>query len=79
VAWLASKLSNLKASIRVDYPHFNHWDFLWSVNVNELLYNHLIKLLPPPYYLMPHEDLAKKNQATNRRIKTQLPAPSIGG
>lgn len=50
VAWLASKLPNLQASIRVDYPYFNHWDFLWSVNINELLYNRLVALLPPPYY-----------------------------
>lgn len=51
VAWLASKLPNLKASIRVDYPYFNHWDFLWSTNVNELLYDRIIPLLPDPYLL----------------------------
>jgi len=49
VAWLASKLPNLKASIRVDYPYFNHWDFLWSTNVNELLYDRIMPLLPDPY------------------------------
>ena len=49
MAWLASKLPNLKASIRVDYPHFNHWDFLWSTNVNELLYDRIMPLLPDPY------------------------------
>jgi hypothetical protein len=56
VAWLASKLPNLKASIRVDYPYFNHWDFLWSVNVNELLYNRVLSLLPSPYYAVPNSD-----------------------
>ena len=50
---MASKLPNLQASIRVDYPYFNHWDFLWSVNINELLYNRLVALLPPPYYPTP--------------------------
>ncbi|KAK4007766.1 gastric triacylglycerol lipase [Daphnia magna] len=58
VAWLASKLPNLKASIRVDYPLFNHWDFLWSVNVNELLYNRLLTLLPPPYYTETSHNIA---------------------
>ena len=49
VAWLATKLPNLHKSIRVQYDQFNHWDFLWSTNINELLYNQVLALLPKPY------------------------------
>nr|QJE50404.1 lipase 3 [Diaphanosoma celebensis] len=49
VAWLASKLPNLRASIRVNYDSFNHWDFLWSTNINPLLNDRILPLLPPPF------------------------------
>ena len=78
VAWLASKLPNLKASIRVDYPLFNHWDFLWSVNVNELLYNRLVSLLPAPFYVLPKDPLKTPTVKTpivaNRKPETTTPS-----
>jgi len=49
VAWLATKLGNLQASIPVADPNFNHWDFLWSKNVRKLLYDRVISLLPHPF------------------------------
>lgn len=69
VAWLASKLPNLKASIRVDYPYFNHWDFLWSVNVNELLYNRVLTLLPSPYYTVLPSDNVVPLSNTSRTAR----------
>ena len=45
VAWLAKQLGNLRGFYEIDDPLFNHWDFLWSANVNELLNYHLIQLL----------------------------------
>ncbi|KAI9553842.1 hypothetical protein GHT06_019111 [Daphnia sinensis] len=42
--WAASQLGNVKGLFQVDDELFNHWDFLWSINVNELLYDHILPL-----------------------------------
>ncbi|XP_046452950.1 lipase 3-like isoform X1 [Daphnia pulex] len=42
--WAASQLGNVKGLFQIDDDLFNHWDFLWSINVNELLYNHILPL-----------------------------------
>jgi len=46
VAWLGKRLDNLRGFYRVNSTTFNHLDFLWATNVNELLYLPLIDLLP---------------------------------
>jgi len=46
VTWLAKQLVNLKGFYRVDFEQFNHLDFLWALNVNRLLYDRLLDLLP---------------------------------
>lgn len=43
VADLALKLTNLKKDYRVPDPLFNHMDFLWGLNVKNLLYNTMLK------------------------------------
>lgn len=48
VVWLASKLGNLKGSIQVPDPKFNHFDFLIGYNVYRVLYSTIIPLLPDP-------------------------------
>lgn len=42
--WAAGQLGNVRGFYQVDDDQFNHWDFLWSVNVNAVLYDHLIPL-----------------------------------
>lgn len=49
VEWLSKELGNLKSSMRVDWPEFNHLDFLWYKDVDSLLYSRLVELLPPPW------------------------------
>jgi len=49
VAWLAKRLGNLQGFYRVNLTEFNHLDFLWATNVDQLLYNKLISLLPFSY------------------------------
>lgn len=48
VAWLAGQLGNLKASIEVDDPHWNHGAFIYSIDARRLVYNRLATLLPAP-------------------------------
>lgn len=48
VAWLASQLGNCVASIRVEDPRFNHFDFLIGRNVYHVLYRRILALLPSP-------------------------------
>jgi hypothetical protein len=49
VTWLAKRLTNLQGFYRVNMTAFNHLDFLWATNVDQLLYYHLIQLLPYSY------------------------------
>ena len=42
--WAAGQLGNVQGFYQVDDELFNHWDFLWSINVNELLYDHILPL-----------------------------------
>lgn len=49
VAWLAKRLGNLQGFYRVNLTEFNHLDFLWATNVDQLLYNQLLALLPFSY------------------------------
>ena len=46
IYWLAGQLGNLKGFYRISDPLFNHWDFLWSIRVNEYLNDHVIAHLP---------------------------------
>jgi len=46
VAWLAKRLDNLRGFYRVNSSTFNHLDFLWATNVDEILYVPLFNLLP---------------------------------
>ena len=46
IDWLSRQLGNLQSSVKVDW--FNHLDFLWGVNSNQLLYDPLIAALPLP-------------------------------
>ena len=50
VTWLAKRLANLQGFYRVNMTAFNHLDFLWATNVDQLLYNSLIELLPFSYW-----------------------------
>ena len=45
VAWIASRLGNLKESICVDDPEFTHGDLIWSQQVDRLLYDPIVQLL----------------------------------
>ena len=47
--WLAGQLPNLQASLRVPYSMFNHFDFIWALDVAQLLYDPMLSLLPPAY------------------------------
>lgn len=49
VTWLAKRLANLQGFYRVNMTAFNHLDFLWATNVDQLLYNSVIQLLPYNY------------------------------
>ena len=49
VTWLAKRLGNLQGFYRVNFSEFNHLDFLWATNVDELLYYPLLQLLPTDY------------------------------
>lgn len=42
---LIRHLPNVKAAVRVCYPLFNHNDFLFGVDVRELVYDKLISIL----------------------------------
>ncbi|XP_057375194.1 gastric triacylglycerol lipase-like [Daphnia carinata] len=46
VAWLASKLGNLKSSTRIEDPEWNHVNFLFSTDAKRLVYDKFIPLLP---------------------------------
>lgn len=46
VAWLAKRLGNLQGFYRVNLTAFNHLDFLWATDVDNLLYNRILQLLP---------------------------------
>ena len=44
-----AKLGNLKGSLRVENPTFNHGDFVWSPRVAEYVHLPVIDLLDPPF------------------------------
>ncbi|XP_057376938.1 gastric triacylglycerol lipase-like [Daphnia carinata] len=44
--WLLPRLGNLKRSVRIE--SYNHADYLWGTDVNEVLHNSLMADLPPP-------------------------------
>lgn len=46
VEWLAGQLGNVRGLIRVDNSHYNHFDFLYATDNNQLVYNQLISYLP---------------------------------
>lgn len=48
IEWLATRLGNLKGSVEVDAPVFSHGDFFMSTQVSKLVYQPLLKMLPPP-------------------------------
>ncbi|KAI9558712.1 hypothetical protein GHT06_015501 [Daphnia sinensis] len=49
IEWLATRLGNLKGSVKVDAPVFSHGDFFMSTQVSKLVYQPLLKMLPPPF------------------------------
>lgn len=51
IDWLSKQLGNLQSSVKIDWPEFNHLDFLWGMNSNRLLYDPLISVLPIPWAL----------------------------
>ena len=46
VRWLSQQLTNLISTVRINWADFNHLDFLWGINTNQLLYRPLLRLLP---------------------------------
>lgn len=48
VKWLANQLPNLQDVILVESDTYNHVNFLWGKNNNQLIYDKLISLLPSP-------------------------------
>ena len=48
IRWLSNQLGNVGSFIRIEWDKFNHLDFLWALRVNELLYDRVLTLLPPP-------------------------------
>jgi len=48
VAWLASRLGNVKTSFRVADATFSHGDFIWSTAANQLVYDHVLALIASP-------------------------------
>ena len=43
VAWLAEGLPNIIEKYRVPLADFNHLDYLWAIDGDTLVYNHLIE------------------------------------
>ncbi|XP_046645920.1 lipase lipl-1-like [Daphnia pulicaria] len=48
IEWLAMRLGNLKGSVEVNAPVFSHGDFFMSTQASKLVYEPLLKMLPPP-------------------------------
>jgi len=44
---IANSLGNLQTYHRVSSPKFNHLDFVFGNNVNEMVYKPMLSLLPP--------------------------------
>lgn len=42
---LHHRLPNVVGKFKVNYPEFNHLDFVWGINAGELLYNKMLKLM----------------------------------
>lgn len=42
---LQQRLPNVVGKIVVEYPEFNHVDFVWGINARELLYRRVLKLM----------------------------------
>lgn len=42
---LASALPNVVGPSRIPHQSFNHLDFLWGIDVRQLLYNDILKML----------------------------------
>ncbi|KAL9930923.1 lipase 3-like [Glossina fuscipes fuscipes] len=42
---LHQRLPNALGKFKVNYPKFNHLDFVWGINARDLLYNKLIKIM----------------------------------
>lgn len=45
VAELHRQLPNVLVKMLVDYPEFNHVDFVWGINARQLLYRRVLKLM----------------------------------
>lgn len=45
VALLEKELGNLYGKFRVPHEKFNHLDFMWAKDVNDLLYNKILSLM----------------------------------
>jgi len=48
ILWLATQLANVQSLNLASDSAFSHSDFLWGTNVNEVIYNKMIPLLPNP-------------------------------
>ena len=49
ILWLATQLANVQSLNLASDSAFSHSDFLWGTNVNEVIYNKMIPLLPNPW------------------------------
>ena len=73
VTWLAKRLGNLQGFYRVNFSEFNHLDFLWATNVDELLYYPLLQLLPADYWALTSPKVMNQTQST-REISIVSPS-----
>lgn len=48
IAWLETKIGNLRNSIMIEDPLWNHFSFLFSADAKRLVYDKLIPFLPQP-------------------------------
>lgn len=42
---MAANLPNVKKVVEIDFPKFNHFDYIYSRHINELLHDRIIELI----------------------------------